>query len=146
MPPSTKFRDTGCPIAFALDIFGDRWTLIVIRDMLMKNFRTYGQFLESDEKIATNILADRLRQLEAAGIVTRERDPENRRKVLYRLTEKGAELAPVMIELIRWSAKYDPNTFVPGQLLDRIRKDREGFAEELETRALSVPPEEVPDA
>lgn len=136
MPKRNKRRDTGCPVAFALDTFGDRWTLIIIRDMLMKGYRTYSEFLESDEGIATNVLADRLQELEEHGIVTKVRDPDNRRYVLYRLTEKGAELAPVMLEIVRWSAKYDSNTFVKKTVLNRIEKDRDGFVEDLRTRAL----------
>jgi len=137
MPKPNKRRDTGCPIAFALDTFGDRWTLIIIRDMLMKGYRTYSEFLESDEGIATNVLADRLQELEEHGIITKVRDPDNRRYVLYRLTEKGTELAPVMLEIVRWSARYDPNSFVKKKVLSRIEKDRDGFAEELRVRALS---------
>lgn len=136
MPSPSKLRDTGCPIAFALDTFGDRWSLIIIRDMLMKGYQTYGEFQSSDEQIATNILADRLQELEVLGIVSKARDPENRRRVLYRLTEKGAELAPVLLEMIRWSGKYDPNTFTKKAVLNRIKKDREGFANELRCRAL----------
>lgn len=136
MPRPGKFRDTGCPFAFALDTFGDRWSLIVIRDMLMKGYRTYGEFLGSDEKIATNVLADRLQDLESAGIVTKQRDPENRRRVLYSLTEKGADLAPVMLEIARWSARYDPNTNARESVIRRIEKDRDGFAADLKARAL----------
>lgn len=137
MPGPDKKRDTGCPIAFALDTFGDRWSLVVVRDLLIMGRETYGQLLEADEGIATNILADRLKELEAAGILTKSRDPDNRRRYLYRLTEKGADLAPVMLELIRWSGKYDPNTFVKKRVLEKIRKDRDGFAAELRARALN---------
>lgn len=138
MPSPNKLRDTGCPVAYALDTFGDRWSLIIIRDMLMKGHQTYGQFLESDEKIATNILADRLQELEYLGIITKMRDPENGRRVLYRLTEKGAELAPVLLEIVRWSARYDPNTFVKDVVVDKIKKDRDGFARELQKRAVNT--------
>ena len=136
MPSPSKLRDTGCPIAFALDTFGDRWSLIIIRDMLLKGYQTYGEFQSSDEQIATNVLADRLHELEVFGIVSKARDPDNRRRVLYRLTEKGAELAPVLLEMIRWSGKYDPNTFVKRAVLNRIKKDRDGFASDLRRRAL----------
>lgn len=136
MPGPNKFRDTGCPVAYALDTFGDRWTLIIIRDMLLKGYQTYGEFESGDEQIASNVLADRLRDLEAVGIVSKSRDPENRRRVLYRLTEKGADLTPVILEMIRWSGKYDPNTFAKETVLDRVRQDRESFAEELRARAL----------
>lgn len=137
MPSPKKFRNTGCPFAFALDTFGDRWSLIIIRDMLMKGHRTYGEFLESDERIATNVLADKLQELELAGIVSKSRDPENGRRILYSLTEKGADLAPVMLEIARWSAKYDPNTKAREKVIRRIETDREGFAQELRERALA---------
>lgn len=137
MPKPNKLRDTGCPIAFALDTFGDRWTLIIIRDMLIKGYQTYGEFESSDEKIATNVLADRLFELEAFGIVTKGRDPKNRRRVLYRLTEKGADLAPVLLEMVRWSGKHDPNTVAKDAVLSRIENDRDGFANDLRSRALS---------
>jgi len=136
MPSADKQRDTGCPIAFALDTFGDRWSLVIIRDLLMKGFETFGQFLESDEGIATNVLADRLKEFEVTGIVSKSRDPENHRRIIYRLTEKGADLAPVMLEMIRWSGKYDPNTMAKKTVLDRIEKDREGLVSDLRSGAL----------
>jgi len=136
MPSPHKRRDTGCPIAFALDTFGDRWSLVVIRDMLLRGYRTFSEFLECDEAIATNVLADRLRDLEEAGIVNKARDPENRRRILYRLTEKGADLAPVMLEMIRWSGKYDRKTKAKKAILKRIKDDRDGFAQQLRARAL----------
>ena len=120
-------RTTGCPVAFGLDIFGDRWTLIIIRDIMIKGIRTYSGFLESDEKIATNILVDRLKLLEAEGIVEKSRDPENRRSFIYTLTQKGRELAPVLIEIIKWSGVYDTRPFALKETSGRIRKDRQAF-------------------
>jgi len=136
MPSPKKRRDTGCPIAFALDTFGDRWSLLIIRDLLFKGSETYGEFLSGDEGFATNILADRLKDLEDEGIVRKSRDPENRRRNIYRLTKKGADLAPAMLEIMRWSEKYDPNTFVKKKIVDRIENDREAFLAELSARAL----------
>lgn len=136
MPKPNKRRDTGCPIVFALDTFGDRWSLVIIRDMLMRGCRTYGEFLEAREGISTNILADRLKELEEFGIITKSRDPDNRRRVLYRLTEKGADLAPAMLEIVRWSAKYDPNTGAKKAELDRIEKDRDRLVDDIRARVL----------
>tara|TARA_R110000782_G_scaffold154867_1_gene247160 strand:+ start:936 stop:1346 length:411 start_codon:yes stop_codon:yes gene_type:complete len=135
MASSDKKRDTGCPVAFALDTFGDRWSLIVIRDMVLRGFRTYGEFLGGREGIATNVLADRLRTLEAEGIIARARDPENHRKINYTLTDKGCDLVPVVLEMIRWSAKYDPGTQASKSVLSRIETDRDGFVEEIRARA-----------
>jgi len=137
MPGKNKFRDTGCPIAFALDTFGDRWSLIIIRDMLLKGYQTYGEFLRGAEAISTNILAARLAELEASGIVSKTNDPENRRSMLYQLTEKGAELAPVMLEIIRWSSKHDANTIAKEAVVKRIEHDRDTFAADLKQRALA---------
>lgn len=120
-------RRSDCPIAFALDLVGDRWTLIVLRDLIMLRKRYFQELLDSDEKIASNILTDRLRLLECAGVVTRATDPEHGRRVLYTPTEKALDLLPVMLELVRWSARYDPQTAAPPQLVRRIAEDREGF-------------------
>ncbi len=95
-----------CPISCTLDILGDRWTLLIVRDLMFKGRKTYGEFLQSDEKIATNILADRLRVLEEAGIVEKKAFPGNRVKNLYQLTPKGIDLMPTLVEIILWGDKY----------------------------------------
>src|SRR3979411_2933064 len=91
---SPKWR-SGCPLHASVEIFGDRWSLLIIRDMMLRGFRSYKEFLESYEGIATNILADRLRKLVAHGIITTEQDPSDGRKLIYLLTAKGIDLAPV---------------------------------------------------
>jgi len=140
MPSLDKRRNTGCPIAYALDTFGDRWSLVIIRDLLMRGFDTFGQFLQSDEGIATNVLANRLQEFEVAGIVSKSRDPQNHRRIIYRLTEKGADLAPVMLEMVRWSGKYDENTKANKTVLDRIENDRGGLIADLRSAALDPKP------
>lgn len=97
-----------CPIAFALEIFGDRWTLLVLRDLLFKGKKRYKEFLASEEEIATNVLAERLRRLEREGLVTRLRPPGGGRQFVYRPTAKALDLLPVLLEISVWSAKYDP--------------------------------------
>src|SRR5262250_2772921 len=99
-------RRSNCPIACALDFVGDKWTLIVLRDLIMARKRYFQEFLESGEGIASNILASRLKRLEAAGLVTRSADPEQARRVVYTPTAKGLDLVPVLIELIAWSVKH----------------------------------------
>ena len=131
MAKLNKKRDTGCPVAFALDSIGDRWSLLIIRDMVAKGYRTYGEFLDSEEAIATNVLADRLRELEADGVIASSRDPDNHRKINYTLTNKGCDLVPVIMEMVRWSAKYDPNTTAKKKILKRIETDRDEFFQEL---------------
>jgi DNA-binding HxlR family transcriptional regulator len=120
-------RRSDCPVSFALDIFGDRWTLLVVRDLMFKGKAQYGDFIESEEKIATNILADRLVALERAGIVKKVQDPKNRTKYIYSLTNKGLDLAPVLVEIILWSAEYDSETAAPRAFLAEARRDRAGL-------------------
>lgn len=97
---------SACPVSLSLDVLGDRWSLLIVRDMMVRAFRSFKQFQESGEGIATNILADRLRKLEAAGILAAERDRADGRRSVYRLTEKGIDLAPVVLELLIWGARH----------------------------------------
>lgn len=115
-----------CPISTALDIFGDKWTLLVMRDLLFKEKRTYGEFLDSEEKIATNILANRLALLEMTGIISREKHPDSKAKVLYRLTTKGIGLIPVLVEIITWSEKYHEVHPHARKFVKQLKKDKEG--------------------
>lgn len=93
---------SGCPVNMSLEVFGDRWSLLIIRDLMVRGLRTFKEFRNSYEKIATNILADRLRKLEASGIITAEAVETDRRRLNYRLTQKGIDLAPVLLELLIW--------------------------------------------
>ncbi len=137
MTKKTKIRQTGCPVAFGLDIFGDRWTLLVIREIMLRGKRTYSEFMEMEEEIATNILIDRLKSLEAEGLVDKTRDPENRRSFLYSLTKKGRDLAPVLLEIIIWSGEHDKRTFAMTGVLEEIEADREGFEQGLRVEGKS---------
>jgi len=127
MPTAQKLRDSGCPLAFGLDVFGDRWSLLVIREMMFNGKTTFGDFAAIDEKIATNILADRLKHLEAEGIVVKRRDPENRRRFVYSLSPKGRDLAPILIEIVLWGDKYDRRPQALRAASDRIKADRAAF-------------------
>src|SRR6478672_5764167 len=95
VPGKPKKRRSGCPVSISLEMFGDRWSLLIVRDLMVRGYRTYKEFLESGEGIASNILADRLKKLEAAGIITAKVEQTDGRKVNYRLTRKGIDLAPV---------------------------------------------------
>ncbi|MEN8762935.1 MAG: helix-turn-helix domain-containing protein [Thiogranum sp.] len=128
---SGKKRRSKCPVTFALDRFGDKWSLLVVRDLMFRGKETYGEFLESGEGIATNVLADRLKCLETDGLIEKSGDPENKRRILYRLTDKGLDLAPVLLEMMRWSAKYDADTGTPQQLLDSLENDMPGLIEKV---------------
>ncbi len=127
-------RRSTCPISCTLDILGDKWTLLIIRDLMFWGKRTYGEFLQSEEKIATNILADRLRILEKAGMVEKKAFPGNRVKNLYRLTPKGIDLMPVLFEIILWGDKYFEIPERIHQLAGEIRKDKNGAMKEVSKR------------
>jgi DNA-binding HxlR family transcriptional regulator len=100
---------SGCPINLSVEALGDKWSLVVLRDMMFGNFRTYGEILgHSLEGIATNILASRLRQLEAEGLVTAAPDPGHKQRTIYSLTEKAIALVPVMAALGSWGVRYQP--------------------------------------
>ena len=107
MKPGKKTLRSHCPINFGLEAFGDKWSLLILRDILFRGKRTYGEFLKSEEGFATNILASRLAMLEEEGILRKRANPEDARKDFYDLTEKGLDLIPFLFELILWSWKYD---------------------------------------
>src|ERR1700719_1053922 len=106
-------------------MLGDRWSLLILRDMMLRGFRSFKEFLASYEGIATNILADRLKRLIAHGIVTAERDPSDGRKLIYVLTAKGLDLAPVLTEMVLWAAKHEETGNQP--LVRLMRADKEKF-------------------
>src|SRR6266852_2550511 len=118
-------RRSGCPLNASVEILGDRWSLLIIRDMMLRGFRTYKEFLESHEGIATNILADRLRKLIAHGIITTERDPSDGRKQNYSLTAKGIDLAPVLTEMVLWAAGHEDTG--NQALVRQMRKGKKQF-------------------
>ena len=126
-----KWR-SGCPLNASVEILGDRWSLLIIRDMMLRGFRSYKQFLQFYEGIATNILADRLRKLIAHGIITTEPDPSDGRKTIYSLTAKGKDLAPVLTEMVLWAAAHE-DTENPA-LVQRIQKDKQQFLAEVRQR------------
>ena len=115
-------RRSDCPISFALDIFGDKWSLLIVRDLLIAEKKTYGEFLKSDEGIATNILASKLRSLEKAKIIKKMPNRDDRRRGSYVLTEKGLDLAPILMEMMSWSAKHDPDTIASKDFIAQARK------------------------
>ena len=99
-------RRSDCPVNFAVEALGDKWSLVILRDMIFWGKKTYGEFLKSDEHIATNILADRLAYLEREGLISKSPDTSDKRKDIYRVTEKGIALVPMFIEMIAWSATH----------------------------------------
>jgi DNA-binding HxlR family transcriptional regulator len=103
-----NYYRSNCPINLAIEIIGDKWTLLIIRDLMFENKRHFREILNGEEKIASNILTDRLAMLEREGILTKKTDPGHKQKFLYSLTAKGIDLLPVIIELGAWSMKYQP--------------------------------------
>jgi len=125
-------RRSGCPLNASVEMLGDRWSLLIIRDMMVRGSRTYKEFLESHERIATNILSDRLRRLEAYGIISSEPDRSDGRKRIYLLTAKGIDLAPVLTEMVLWAAAHEETG---NQALVRLmRADKLKFVEEVRQR------------
>jgi DNA-binding HxlR family transcriptional regulator len=125
-------RRSGCPLNASVEMLGDRWSLLIIRDMMVRGYRTFKEFLSSNEHIATNILADRLRRLESYGIVTTQPDPSDGRKLHYLLTAKGMDLAPVLTEMVLWAAAHEDTG---NQALIRlIKKDKTKFLVEVRKR------------
>ena len=128
-----KKRRSGCPLSIALERFGDRWSLLIIRDLMVRGFRTFREFQESGEGIATNVLADRLGKLEKCGIIRAEAEETDGRKRIYRLTEKGIDLAPVMLDLLVWGARHE-ETGLPCTFVQEMGKNREQVLEEVKRR------------
>jgi len=108
-----------CPIKFTLDLIGDKWSLLILRDILLRDKKFYQEFASAPEGISTNILADRLLKLERTGILTKTPDGNNRKRFIYRPTEKGLDLLPLLITMIQWGAKYDD---INADLPDEIKK------------------------
>jgi len=121
----------GCPIRFGMGVFGDKWTLLIIRDLMFKGKKHFGEFSDPEERISTNILADRLARLQRQGVITKQPDPHNRSKFVYGLTQKGLDLLPVMLAIVDWAQRYDPHTEVPAEFITRLRKDPAAFRRQL---------------
>ena len=120
-----------CPIRFGLGVFGDRWSLLIIRDMMFRGFIRFKDFLDAGEGISTNILSDRLSRLETQEIISRQKDPADGRQVLYGLTDKGKDLLLVLLAVIGWAGKHDPETDVSREIAERIRTDIFGVRDEM---------------
>lgn len=128
-----RTRRSNCPVNITLETLGDSWSLIIVRDLMLMGRKTFNEFLNADEGIASNILTERLQRLEANGIVTKHRDPEDGRRIVYRLTKKGLDLAPLMAEMMLWAAQYENVTSHP-EMLDSLRNDREQFIRDIQMR------------
>ena len=134
MPKKTSNlkRRSGCPLNASVEMLGDRWSLLIVRDMMLLGRRTFKEFLGSYERPASNILADRLRRLERYGIIRAEPDPSDGRKLIYLLTAKGMDLAPVLTEMVLWAGRHERTENRP--LLRLMQKDKQKFLEEIRGR------------
>jgi DNA-binding HxlR family transcriptional regulator len=118
-------RRSGCPLNASVEMLGDRWSLLIIRDMMLRGFRSYKEFMQCYEGIATNILADRLRKLVDYGIIASEPDPSDGRKLTYFLTTKGIDLAPVLTEMVLWAAAHEDTG--NQALVQQMQEDKQKF-------------------
>jgi DNA-binding HxlR family transcriptional regulator len=126
-------RRSGCPVSISLERLGDRWSLLIIRDLMIRGAHTFKDFQQSGEGIASNILSDRLRNLESAGIITAAAEKRDGRKINYRLTKKGIDLAPVVFELLVWATRHE-ETEASCAVIDHMAKDREAVLAEVRRR------------
>jgi DNA-binding HxlR family transcriptional regulator len=131
LKPHAK-RRSGCPLNASIEMLGDRWSLLIIRDMMLRGSSTFKEFLGAYEKIATNILADRLRRLESYGIIATQPDPTDGRKLVYLLTQKGVDLAPVLTEMVLWAAAHERTG--NQELVREMQKDKLAFIETIRQR------------
>jgi len=111
----------------ALETVGDPWSLLVVRDVVFYGKHTFGEFLASEERITTSVLADRLATLVSTGILTKRRSETDQRKESYSLTDKGLALIPILVELANWGVAYDPDVVANPLWTDKVRADREGL-------------------
>jgi DNA-binding HxlR family transcriptional regulator len=117
-------RKSHCPVNFALEAVGDPWSLLVVRDIVFHGKHAFGEFLASEERITTSVLADRLATLVQTGILAKRRSATDRRKESYSLTEKGLALIPVLVELANWGVSYDPDVTANPFWVSKAQTDR----------------------
>ncbi|MCB0562082.1 MAG: helix-turn-helix transcriptional regulator [Lewinellaceae bacterium] len=131
-----KFR-CDCPFTSALDVLGDKWMLVIVKQMLIEDKEAFKDFTESEEAIATNILSAKLKLLEELGIIIKTKRPNNKKANLYLLTDKGLALTPILVELATWSDRYLRDihpAIVNGEAMELLRNDKAAFASALEKK------------
>jgi len=128
----------GCPIRYAAELVADKWTFLILRDLMFRGKSSYNALLQSSESISTNILADRLKKLEQHGLLSKQRDLANRKQFIYSLTTKGTDLIPVMLGFFEWSYKYDEKSYLSAPLVEKIQSDIQGISEEFKSGKVIV--------
>ena len=123
-----------CPINFTLEHFGDKWSLLIVRDLMFKGKRHYNEFLESDEKISTSVLGDRLKMLEAFGIISKGEDEVKKSRIKYSLTKKGMDMLPILIEMVLWAGFYDNKTEAGKDFLEQATNNRKQLISSIQER------------
>jgi DNA-binding HxlR family transcriptional regulator len=125
-----KSQWNGCPIRYSAEILADKWTFLILRDLMFRGKKGYNAFLQSSENISTNILADRLLKLENNGLINKIKDIRNKKQYIYSLTQKGVDLIPTMFCFFEWAFKYDENTFLSQEIMDSMKSDSRSLAEQ----------------
>jgi len=118
-----------------LDLIGDRWVLLIIRDIIFRQKSYFGDFANSKESIATNVLSDRLKRLEEQGIISKKQDEDNLSKYIYSLTDMGLDLLPIMVEMILFAGKYDKQTAASKDFLANLKRNKQKFINEYRKKA-----------
>ncbi len=136
-----KRTSSVCPIVYALDIWGDPWSLVILRDVLIHNKRYYREFLASREHIATNILSARLQSLVDAGMLTRTEGSTNRAQTTYRPTQKALDLLPMILAIMHWGLKYNPNSDFDNPIMRELERDDKGLQRRLLEQFADVAPQ-----
>jgi len=131
LPPRAQKNRSLCPVNLVLEAVGDSWSMLIIRDLMLRGHTSYQAFLRSDERIATNILADRLQKLEQNGLISKAADPADARKYIYALTSKGADLAPLLVEMTLFSLKHEQRIDMPKEIVAEMQKNKQAFAGKL---------------
>ena len=134
---STRER-SGCPISLSLELLGDRWTLLIVRDLVFAGKTHFREFLQSDEGISSRTLAERLQTLQDEGIVTRSDDPTHKLKAIYRLTEAGIDLLPVLATLGAWGSKYRNAENELARIADELAAGGEVALEQMKKKLRAV--------
>ena len=127
----TNKKRSDCPLSCSLDVFGDKWSLLIIRDLMFFKKSTYNDFLKSAEGIATNILASRLKALEENGVIEKSEHPDSKAKILYRLTQKGIDLLPILMEVYIWADKYFTIPTGIKATIKEAKKDKNKFVKQV---------------
>lgn len=123
-----------CPISLTLDVLGDRWTLLLLRDLIIRGMTRYQEFLNAGEGISTNILAERLSRLEQHGMIAKSVDPNDKRQFLYSPTPKALDLLPVIFEVARWGTKHDLRTDLTIPFVQAMKANEDGLMKDIMSR------------